>query len=415
MSKTTHLTFDLCMMPEGDASPPGSPSASSAPHDVVLPALQLRRDMYKHLADAEFQQLQCLLLEFADIFAVDDSCLGCVPPEKGIFHRIMTGDAFPVTQRPYKLSHHESCWLLGELQRLLKLGVIRHSKSPWMSPVVIVPKPNGSLRLCVDMRVLNQCTLPDAYPLPRIEEVHAAMGGCTLWSKMDYVSGFWQVPVHPDDCAKTGFTTPHGNFEFVRMAMGMMSAPATFQRMMDTMLSDVPDAKTYIDDTFTFTKDFMSHLASLRLVFEHTREFKLKMNPLKCRFCVEEVVCLGHLVSAQGIQPVMDKVAAIMELPPPVNAKAMRRFLGMMEQYRKYIPGYARLAAPLQVMTRRKVAFVWTDEATGAFQAMKEALCCAPVLALPDWERTCPEGRDPCRQQTPTDPTGAWQARLPAR
>jgi hypothetical protein len=232
---------------------------------------------------------------------------------------------------------------------------------------------------------------------------------------MDYVSGFWQVPVHPDDCAKTGFTTPHGNFEFVRMAMGMMSAPATFQRMMDTMLSDVPDAKTYIDDTFTFTKDFMSHLASLRLVFEHTREFKLKMNPLKCRFCVEEVVCLGHLVSAQGIQPVMDKVAAIMELPPPVNAKAMRRFLGMMEQYRKYIPGYARLAAPLQVMTRRKVAFVWTDEATGAFQAMKEALCCAPVLALPDWERTCPEGRDPCRQQTPTDPTGAWQARLPAR
>jgi transposase InsO family protein len=353
----------------------------------VLHALRLSRDAYGHLTDAQFAQLQDLLFEFADIFAVSDVSLGCVPPDKGIYHKIPTGDAAPVTQRPYKLSHHESCWLQGELERLLAIGVIRPSQSAWMSPVVLVPKPNGALRLCVDMRMLNKCTVPDPYPLPHIEEMHAAMGGCQLWSKMDYVTGFWQVLVHPDDCAKTGFTTPHGNFEFVRMAMGMMSAPATFQRLMDTMLAGVPHARTYVDDTFAYTVHFDAHIHTLRQIFLRTRDYALKMNPLKCAFVVPEVVCLGHLVSARGIQPIMDKVAAIVELPPPTNAKGMRRFLGMMEHYRKYIPGYARLAAPLQVMTRKSVCFVWTDEAAAAFQSLKDALCSAPVLALPDWQQ----------------------------
>jgi len=301
--------------------------------------------------------------QYVDIFSVDGQSFGSVAPE--IFHRIPTGDARSVTQRPYKLSYAQAVWLKGGIDRLLKLGVIRSyirpSSSPWMSPVVIVPKPNGSYRLCVDMRMLNKCTLPDPYPLPTVEEMHAAMGGCTLWSKMDFVSGFWQVEIHPDDCHKCGLTTPHGNFEFCRMVMGMQSAPSTFQRLMDQMLSGVEGAKTYIDDTFTFTADFEAQLAALRQVFERTREYKLTMNPSKCRFCVQEVVCLGHLVSAEGISPVME-VAAILELQPPANVKSMRGFLGMMEQYRKYIPGYARLAAPLQVMTRRSVSFVWTDE-----------------------------------------------------
>ena len=131
------------------------------------------------------------------------------------------------------------------------------------------------------------------------------------------------------------------------MAMGMMSAPATFQRLMDEVLDNVPGAKTYIDDTFVFTPDFEGQLAILRRVFERSREYNLKMNPLKCRFCVPEVVCLGHLVSAQGIRPVMDKVSAIMELPSPHSVKSMKGFLGVMEQYRKYISGYARLCAPL--------------------------------------------------------------------
>mgnify|MGYP001809986550 CR=1 FL=1 len=170
------------------------------------------------------------------------------------------------------------------------------------------------------------------------------------------------------------------------MVMGMQSAPATFQRLMDTMLAGVAGAKTYIDDTFTFTVEFEQHLTALRHVFERTRDWGLKMNPLKCRFCVQEVVCLGHLVSAKGIQPVFDKLQAVVALPRPQNVSALRGFLGMMEQYRKYIKGYAAIAAPLHLMLRHGVAFVWSQEALVAFQALKDALCEAPVLALPNWE-----------------------------
>ena len=200
---------ELCFLP---GSEPGSPCASECDgvqqRDALMEALRLKRDAYPHLSSQQFEQLQALLFLYCDIFAVDDAVIGCVPEEKGIFHCIPTGSAEPVTQRPYQLSHHESLWLRGELQRLLRLGVIRRSKSAWMSPVVLVKKPNGGLRLCVDLRALNKATLPDPYFLPRIEEVHAAMGGCALWSQMDYVTGFWQVAIKPEDCPKTGFTTP---------------------------------------------------------------------------------------------------------------------------------------------------------------------------------------------------------------
>jgi hypothetical protein len=374
----------FCFLPDesGESAPP-SPAQLTA---AVTKALRLLRSEYPHLSDEQFGRLQDLLFEFADVFAVDSASLGCVSPDKNFYHRIDTGDARPVTQRPYKLSYAQAVWLKGELGRLLKLGVIRPSSSPWMSPVVIVPKPDGSWRLCVDMRRLNKCTLPDPYPLPTVEEMHAAMGGSQLWSKMDFVSGFWQVPIHPDDCFKCGLTTPHGNFEFCRMVMGMQSAPATFQRLMDGMLAGVEGAKTYIDDTFTFTTDFDSQLAVLRRVFERTREYGLTMNPLKCRFCVPEVVCLGFIVSAEGIRPVFDKLQAITDLPVPQHVKGLRAFLGMMEQYRKYIKGYAAIAAPLYLMLRKGVAFEWGAAALAAFQALKNALCEAPVLALPNWE-----------------------------
>jgi hypothetical protein len=269
---------EFCFMPEGEPSSPVSSSSDcgdAQQRDALLEALRLQRDAYPHLSDQQFEKLQALLFLYSGIVAVDDTVLGCVPDEKGIFHCIPTGAAEPVTQRPYKLSHHESLWLRVELEHLMRSGVIRRSKSAWMSPVVLVKKPNGGLRLCVDLRALNKVTLPDPYPLPRIEEVHAAMGGCSLWSQMDFVTGFWQVPIKPEDCPKTGFTTPFGNFEFCRMAMGMMSAPSTFQRLMDEVLDDVPGAKTYTDDTFVFTPEFEGQLASLRQVFQRTREYNL--------------------------------------------------------------------------------------------------------------------------------------------
>jgi hypothetical protein len=341
----------------------------------VLAKLQLQRDLYPHLLDEQFGRLQALLIEFEDIFAADSSALGCVSPEKDFYHRIDTCDALPINQKPYKMSYAQAAWLRTETDRLVPMQVLQPSSSAWMSPAVPVIKPDGSYRLCVDMRQLNKKSKADPYPLPTVEEMHAAMGGCKLWSKMDFVCGFWQVEIHPDDRHKCGLTTPHGNFEFCRMVMGMQSAPATFQRLMDLMLAGVDNAKTYIDDTFAFTVEFEQQLAALRHAFKRTREWGLKKHPLKCRFCVQEVVCLGHLVSADGIRPVFDKLQAVMAVPLPHNVTALRGFLGMMEQYRKYIKGYAAMAAPLHLMLRHGVAFVWSQDALVAFQERKDALC----------------------------------------
>lgn len=354
--------------------------------EAVMSGLMLDRALYKHLSDAGFDRLQALILKYSAVFAFSDDVIGCVPVHKGVFHFIPTGTADPITQKPYKLSHSESLWLKVELQRLLRLGVIRKSNSAWMSPVVLVKKPSGGLRLCVDMRLLNAATLPDPYPLPTVEQVHGDMGGCKLYSQMDYVTGFWQVPIHPGDCHKAGFTTPWGNFEFTRMVMGMQSAPSTFQRMMDEVLADLPGARTYIDDTFAFTKEFEQHMYVLEQIFIRCLDYNLKMNPLKCRFCVESVVCLGHLVSAQGVRCVEDKLAAILDLPRPQSAKAMKRFIGMIGHYSRYIQGFAALCAPLHFMCRKNVPFVWSTEAIAAFDALKRALCSAPCLALPNWD-----------------------------
>jgi putative transposase len=179
-----------------------------------------------------------------------------------------------------------------------------------MYPVVIVPKPNGSWRLCVDMRSLNKCMHADPYLLPVVEEMHAAMGGCQLWSNMYLLHKFWQAEATL--LSQFGLTTPHGNFELscMQMVVGMQSAPSTYWQLMSHTLTGVEGAKAYIIDTFTFTADFQGQLRALHRVSKRTRE--ITTTPPKCWCCVQEVVRLRHLVSAKGICPVMDKAAAVL-------------------------------------------------------------------------------------------------------
>lgn len=354
---------------------------------ALLQALRFQRDLYPHLSDEEFGRLECLLVGFHDVFALSDDVIGCVPEEKGVFHRVPTlPDMKPVYRRGYSMSMHERLALKVELQRLLRLGVIRPSQSPWMSPVVMVPKPNGKLRLTCDFRGINKGTVADPYPLPTVDEMLAAMAGSSLWSQIDAVSGFWQIPVHPEDIPKCGFTTCFGNYEWVRMPMGMVSSPATYQRLMDQMLDGVEGARTYVDDTFVYSSDFDRQLASLRQVLAKVREYKLLLQPSKCSFCVQRVVCLGHVLDANGIRPVESKVQAVLDLPLPDSVKALKGFLGMAGYYRKFIPNFAHLAASLVEMQKRGVAFEWNLERVAAVDAIKQALVSAPCLAAPRWD-----------------------------
>lgn len=186
---------------------------------------------------------------------------------------------------------------------MLERGIIRESQSPWASPVVVVAKKDGSIRLCVDYRKLNCITRRDSFPLPRIEESLQALGGAKYFSVLDSTSGYYQVAMHSDDVAKTAFVVPFGLFEFTRLPFELTNAPATFQRLMQRCLGDrcYSSVLIYLDDIIVYSPDFDSHLQHLDEVFTRLRVYGLKLKPAKCHLLKDEVQYLGHRVSATGV------------------------------------------------------------------------------------------------------------------
>lgn len=343
------------------------------------------------LSSEQEGELHQLLDEFADVFSTGANHIGLLDPSFGIYHHIDTGDARPRSQKPYKCSMHELAFLQAQVEMMLKHTppIIRPSSSPWLSPCILVkrPKEPENLRLCIDYRHVNSCTVRDAFPLPLIDEVLAAMSGATYFSNLDLVSGFWQIHIHPDDIPKTAFTTPFGNFEFLRMPFGLVNAPSTFQRVMARIMHGLPFVKVYLDDVFIFSKTWAEHLQHLRVVLERIRASGLLLKRTKCRFATSSVECLGYVVDRDGLRTHPNKVAAIAALRAPSSAAEVRSFLGMLGFYERFIPSYARIAAPLRLLTRKNVAFEWSPECAAAFEQLKAALCTAPVLRLPVWSR----------------------------
>lgn len=312
-----------------------------------------------------------------------------------------------VDSKPFRLPYRKippSQW--QDVRRLLKEmeteGVIRPSRSPYASPVVIVTKKDGSLRLCIDYRKLNSCSTRDAFPLPRIEEALEALGQAKYFSTLDLTSGYWQVEVVEHDRHKTAFSTPMGLFEANRMPFGLQNAPSTFQRLMTCCFGDLnfTHLLIYLDDLIIFSKSFDEHLQRLQMVFDRLQEHGLKLKPSKCQLVRKEVQYLGHLVSAEGIRTDPEKISRVKDWPRPTNRKEVLQFLGFVGYYRRYVLGYSTLAAPLYRLTtgdpRRKKRggkksaaadppFLWTSECELAFQTLKESLMTAPVLGYPDY------------------------------
>lgn len=312
-----------------------------------------------------------------------------------------------VDSRPFRLPYRKippSQW--QDVRKLLiemeTAGVIRASKSPYASPVVVVTKKDGSLRLCIDYRKLNSCSTRDAFPLPRIEEALEALGQAKFFSTLDLTSGYWQVEVAEHDKQKTAFSTPMGLFEANRMPFGLQNAPSTFQRLMTCCFGDLnfTHLLIYLDDLIIFSKSFDEHLERLQLVFDRLREHGLKLKPSKCQLLRKEVRYLGHLVSAEGVRTDPEKISRVRDWVRPTNRKEVLQFLGFAGYYRRYVSGYSALAAPLYRLTtgdpRKKKRggkrswtpeppFLWTADCEHAFQALKERLTTAPVLGYPDY------------------------------
>lgn len=312
-----------------------------------------------------------------------------------------------VDSKPFRLPYRKippSQWqevrdLLTEMEAA---GVIRQSKSPYASPVVIVTKKDGSLRLCIDYRKLNSCSTRDAFPLPRIEEALEALGQAKFFSTLDLTSGYWQVEVAEHDKHKTAFSTPMGLFEANRMPFGLQNAPSTFQRLMTCCFGDLnfTHLLIYLDDLIIFSKTFEEHLERLQLVFDRLREHGLKLKPSKCQLMKKEVQYLGHIVSAEGIKTDPEKISKVKNWKTPTNRKEVLQFLGFAGYYRRYVKGYSTLAAPLYRLTsgdprkkKRKThkqtdserPYLWTDECEEAFQHLKDRLVTAPILGYPDY------------------------------
>ena len=312
-----------------------------------------------------------------------------------VSHDIPLLDETPVRQRYRRIPPSEYETVKAHIHQLLEAKVIRESSSPFASPIVLVKKKDGTLRLCVDYRLLNSKTRRDAFPLPRFEESLDALSGARWFSTLDLASGYNQVPVAEKDKMKTAFCTPFGLFEWNRMPFGLCNAPSTFQRLMERIFGaqHCQSLLLYLDDVIVFSSSVAQHMERLNAVLERLKQENLKAKLEKCCFFKEEVGYLGHVISKEGVATDPRKIDVVAKWQHPTNVTELQSFLGFASYYRRFVNGFAKLAAPLHRLaaelrntkTRRQVAqrlgAAWTEECEQGFEGLKRKLVEAPVLA----------------------------------
>ena len=304
-------------------------------------------------------------------------------------HCVDTGAALPFAIPMRRVAWTERDVIHEEVEKMRAQGVIVESESPWASPPVLVRKKDGSVRFCIDYRRLNELTVADQYPLPRIDDVLDALDEGRYFSVIDLKAGYWQIPMRREDAAKTAFRTADGLFEFTVMPFGLRNAPATFQRLMDVVFSGLKwqGLLVYMDDIIIYSATEPHHLYLLQQVLLRLSQAGLKLNPKKTTLVSCEVKYLGHVVSAEGVKPDPKKVSAVMQLAAPKNVREVRSFLGLAGYYRRFIDAFAAIAAPLYALTKKNAVFKWEAAQQQAFDILKQRLCSAPVLAYPRRDR----------------------------
>ena len=368
-------------IPMGDAAPAATPLTDAEVEDIVRGC-----DINPALSASDRQQFEKVIRECARASAFADAA----PPRPavGVVHEIHLSNPAPLKQRAYRASPLKEKVISDTTRKLLAQGLITHSQSAWSSPVSLVPKHNGEMRMVIDYRRVNAQTIKDAYPIPLIEDCLNVCQNADFLSLIDIKDAYHHIEVALQARGITAFVTHEGLFEWKRMPFGLSNAPATFQRYVDMMLRDLIGkiCAAFFDDCLVHSTGPLSvHLADVRKVLLRLASCNLQANFKKCKFGYKELLFVGHIISKGTLRPDPEKIRAVTEFPRPTGLTQLKSFLGLANYYHRYIPGFSKIAAPLYRLTRKAVPFDWSQEAILAFEDLKKALTSAPCLYAPNF------------------------------
>ncbi|GJY65340.1 putative reverse transcriptase domain-containing protein [Tanacetum coccineum] len=322
--------------------------------------------------------------EFPKVFPED---LPGLPPIRQVEFQI---DLIPraelVAQAPYRLAPSEMQELSDQLQELADRGFIRPSTSPWGAPVLFVKKKDESFRMCIDYRELNKLTVKNRYPLPRIDDLFDQLQGSSVYSKIDLRSGYHQLRVRDEDIPKTAFRMRYEHYEFQVMPFCLTNAPVVFMDLINRVCKPYLDkfVIVFINDILIYSCKKEEHANHLRIILELLKKDKLYAKFSKCDFWISIVQFLGHVIDSQGIHVDPAKIEAVKNWASPTTPIEIHQFLGLAGYYKRFIKDFSKIAKPLTELTQKNKKYIWGENQESAFQLLKQKLCEAPILALPE-------------------------------
>ena len=322
--------------------------------------------------------------DFADVFPDE---LPGMPPDRAVeFYIDLVPGTSPIAKAPYRMNPLEYVELKKQLKELEDKGYIRPSSSPWGCPAMFVAKKDKSQRLVVDYRPLNEVTIKNKYPLPRIDDLFDQLNRAKVFSKIDLRLGYHQIKIRKEDIPKTAFRTRYGSYEYTVMSFGLTNAPSTFMQLMNSIFMEYLDKfiVVFIDDILIFSESHEEHGHHIQLVLQKLREHQLYAKFSKCEFWKDSVEFLGHVLSDKGVSVDPSKIVTVQEWESPISVFQVRSFLGLAGYYRRFIEGFSKIAKPMTELLKKDTKYVWTEQCEAGFQELKTRLTTAPILVLPD-------------------------------